>query len=136
MKSSRFMIGVAFALSVLLGSAIAQTGAVRVTVPFDFTIGKQAMAAGDYKVSVSGSLLEVARIDGPGTATVSTNLTGGGSNQNVSPRLVFHCYGNHRFLSMAWIGEVNQGHELYASPAELELARTTKQDEKVVLASR
>jgi len=130
------MIVVAFALFVLVASAVAQTGAMRVTVPFNFTVGKQTLPAGDYKVSISNSLLEVARIDGPGTASVMTNKTGGGPDDNASPRLVFHCYGTHRFLSIAWIGEMNQGHELYASSAELEYARTTKQDEKIVLASR
>jgi len=136
MKSSRLMISVAFALFVLVASAVAQTGAMRVTVPFNFTVGTQTLAAGDYKVSISGSLLQVTRADGPGVAIVSTNLTGGGPNENASPRLVFHCYGTHRFLSIAWIGEMNQGHELYASSAELEYARTTKQDQKIVLASR
>ena len=37
MKSSRFMVSATFALFVLLTSAFAQTGAIRVTVPFDFT---------------------------------------------------------------------------------------------------
>jgi len=136
MKSSRFMISVAFAAFVLLTSAFAQTGAVRVTVPFNFTVGQQTLAAGDYKVSINGSLLQVARIDGPGTASVMTNKTGGGPNDDSSPKLVFHRYGTRRFLSEAWIGEVNGGHELYATSAELEYARTTKQDKNIVLASR
>jgi len=136
MKSSRIMISVAFAWFVLLTSAFAQTGAVRLTVPFAFSVGNQTLATGDYKVSINGSLLQVARADGPGVAIVSTNLTGGGPNENVSPRLVFHCYGTHHFLSIAWIGEMNQGHELYASAAELEYARTTKQEQTIVLASR
>ena len=136
MKSSRLMISVAFAAFVLLTSAFAQTGAVRLTVPFDFTVGRQTLAAGDYRVAISGSLLQVARIDGPGVSTVSTNYTGGGPNQDLTPRLVFHCYGNRHFLSVAWIGEVNMGHELFASAAELEYARTTKQEQTTVLASR
>jgi len=137
MKSSRLMISVAFAMFVLVTSAFAQTGAIRVTVPFDFTVGRQTLAAGDYRVSVNGtSLLQVARADGPGVAIVSTNYTGGGPNQNLTPRLVFHCYGNRHFLSVAWVGEVNMGHELYASSAELEYARTTKQEQTIVLASR
>ena len=137
MKSSRVMIAVAFAAFVLLTSAFAQTGAIRVTVPFDFSVGKQTLAAGEYRVTINGtSLLNVARIDGPGVAIVSTNYTGGGPNQNLSPRLIFHTYGNRHFLSEAWIGEVNIGHELFASSAELEYARTTKQDQTIVLASR
>jgi len=137
MKSSRVMISVAFAFFVLLTSAFAQTGAIRVTVPFDFTVGHQTLAAGTYRVAINGtSLLNVARIDGPGVAIVSTNYIGGGPSQNLSPRLIFHSYGNRHFLSEAWIGEVNMGHELYASSAELEYARTTKQDQTIVLASR
>jgi hypothetical protein len=137
MKNTRFMVSATFALFVLLTSAFAQTGAIRVTVPFDFTVGRQTLAAGDYRVSVNGtSLLQVARIDGPGVANVSTNYTGGGPYQDLTPRLVFHCYGNRHFLSVAWIGEVNQGHELYASAAELEYARATKQEQTIVLASR
>jgi hypothetical protein len=136
MKGSRLAISVAFALLVLLTPVFAQTGAIRVSVPFDFTVGKQTLPAGNYRVGISGALLQVARIDEPGVATVSTNYTGGGPNQDLTPRLVFHCYGNRHFLSVAWIGEVNQGHELYVSAAELEYARTTKQVQTTVLASR
>jgi len=136
MKNTRFMVSVAFAALVLLTSAFAQTGAIRVTVPFDFTVGKQTLPTGNYRVAISGSQLQVARMDGPGVASVSTNYTGGGPNQDLTPRLVFHCYGNRHFLSVAWIGEVNMGHELFASAAELEYARTTKQEQTTVLAAR
>jgi hypothetical protein len=136
MKSSKLMIAVAFATFVLLTPAFAQTGAIRATVPFAFTVGKQSLPAGVYQVKINHDLLEVDRIDGNGTARVITNYSGGGANQDLTPRLVFHCYGSARFLAAAWIGETNQGHELYASSAELEYARTTKQDLKTVLASR
>jgi len=135
MKSSRLTISVVFALFVMVASSVAQTGAIRATILFDFTVGNQTLAAGDYKVSINGSLLQVARIDGLGTASVMTNYIRGGPNQNLTPRLVLHCYGNHRFLSTVWIGEGNQGHELSASPAEREYVRTTRDKPTVVLAS-
>lgn len=135
MRLSRFTISVAFALFGLLAPAFAQTGAIHVTIPFNFTVGVQTFPAGEYKVAINGSLLRVARIDGPGIATVLTNFTGGGPGQNAAPRLLFHRYGNRYFLSVAWIGEIEQGHDLFASPKELELARTTKLEQKVVLAS-
>lgn len=136
MKSSRLMTSVAFALFVLLTSAFAQTGAIRVTVPFDFTVGKQTLPAGEYSVTINRqALLKVVRIDGPGFASALTNYTGGGPNQNLTPRLVFNRYGNRNFLAEAWIiGDT--GHELSASAAELEYARTMKQDQTTVLASR
>jgi hypothetical protein len=126
------MISVAFAAFVLLTSAFAQTGAIRATIPFDFTVGKQTLAAGDYKVTMNGTVLNLTRMNGPGSAFVPTY--GYGYNKDVSPRLVFHRYGNRAFLSQAWIADT--GRELFASPNELEYARTTHQDQTTVLAAR
>jgi len=132
MKSSKLMIAIAFAVFTLVASAVAQTGAIRATIPFDFTVGKQTLAAGDYKVAMNGTELNLTRLDGPGFAFVPSY--GYGHNKDASPRLVFHRYGNRAFLAQAWI--VGTGRELFASPMELEYARTTKQEETTVLASR
>ena len=135
MKNSRLMISVAFTLFVLLTPALAQTGAVRVTVPFDFTVGKQTLAAGDYRVTINGpAMLRVARINSPDVTGVMTDSIRG--VENVSPRLIFHRYGDRYFLSEVWVGELNLGHQLFASGAELELARAAKQDQTTVLATR
>jgi len=75
--------------SVLVASAAAQTEAARATIPFAFTVDKRTLPAGDHRVSIDGSLLQVARIDGPGTASGMTTYTGGGPNQTANPRLVF-----------------------------------------------
>jgi hypothetical protein len=131
MKSSKLMIAIAFAVFALLNSAFAQTGAIRATIPFDFTVGKQTMAAGDYTVKMNGTVLNLTRMDGQGFAFAPTY--GYGYNKDASPRLVFHRYGKRAFLSQAWIA--NSGRELFASPMELEYARTTKQEETTVLAS-
>ena len=132
MKPSKLMISIAFAVFVLLTSAFAQTGNIRATIPFDFTVAKQTLAAGDYRVTMNGAVLTLTRMDGPGSAFVPTY--GYGYHKDVTPRLVFHRYGNRAFLSQAWIA--NSGRELFASPMELEYARTTKQAETTVLASR
>jgi hypothetical protein len=131
MKSSKLMIAIALAVFAMLTSAFAQTGAIRATIPFDFTVGKQTLAAGDYKVAMNGTVLNLTRMDGPGFAFVPTY--GYGHNKDASPRLVFHRYGNRAFLSQAWIADT--GRELFASPRELEYARTTKQEQTTVLAS-
>ena len=47
MKNSKLMIAIALAVFTLLASAFAQTGAIQATIPFDFVVGKQTMAAGD-----------------------------------------------------------------------------------------
>jgi len=132
MKSSKLTIAIAFAVFTLLASAFAQTGAIQATIPFDFVVGKQTMAAGDYKVAMNGTVLNLTRLDGPGFAFVPTY--GYGHDKDLTPRLVFHRYGNRAFLSQAWIG--HSGRELFATPRELEYARTMKQDQATVLASR
>lgn len=131
MKNVRITLAAVFAIFVLLTSAVAQTGAIKATIPFDFTIAKQTFAAGEYKVAVQGTMLQWVRLDGAGSAFVQYNLSA--HKKDVSPRLIFHRYGNRSFLSQAWI--TGAGHELFASPKEIEYARTDKQEEVVVLAS-
>ena len=136
MKNFKLLLSAVFAMFVALTPAFAQTGAIRVSVPFAFTVGKQTLPAGDYRVAAHGSALELIGLNAPGASNVLTNYTGGGPNENQTPRLVFHCYGIHRFLTQAWIGETAMGHELATSPAELELARSTPPDRTVILAAR
>ena len=121
---------------VVLTPAFAQTGAIRVSVPFAFTAGKRTMPAGDYRVTVNGSFLQLMNVDAKAVSNMMTNYTGGGPNENQAPRLVFHCYGSHRFLTEAWVGETALGHEFAQSSAERELARSTPADPTIILAAR
>jgi hypothetical protein len=116
MKPFKFSISVACALLVLLLSAPAQTTRrIRVGVPHDFTIGDQQLPAGDYRVNVFyDSIVQVARIGGAMVATAVTTPVSG-QKMDQSPRLVFHCYGTHCFLSEVWTGDASIGRELYAS---------------------
>jgi len=131
MKRSQLIVAMAFAISILMASAVAQTGAIKAKIPFDFTIAKQTLPAGEYKFAVEGTMLHVVRLDGIDSAYVKYNLSA--RDKDMSPRLIFHRYGNRNFLSQAWIAAA--GHELIASPGEIEYARTDKQEQVVVLAS-
>ena len=131
MKRSHLSIAIAFAVSILITSAVAQTGAIKANIPFDFTIAKQTLPAGEYKVAVEGTMLHIVQLDGTDSAYVKYNLSA--HNKDMSPRLIFHRYGNRSFLSQAWITE--SGHELLASPREIEYARTDKQEQVAVVAS-
>ncbi|HTT22277.1 MAG TPA: hypothetical protein VMG82_25340 [Candidatus Sulfotelmatobacter sp.] len=131
MKRSHLTIAIAFAIAVLMASAVAQTGAIKANIPFDFTIAKQTLPAGEYKVAVEGTMLHVVQLNGTDSAYVKYNLSA--REKDMSPRLVFHRYGNRSFLAQAWITAA--GHELIASPREIEYARTDKQEQVVVLAS-
>lgn len=134
MKTSKLMISVAAAFLVLLTPAWAQTWAVQANIPFEFTVGQQTLAAGEYRVSINGpAMLRVARVNGPEVAGVMTSPNRG--VENVSPSLIFHRYGKQYFLTEVRVGELNLGHQLFASPAELEIARTTKQESTTILAT-
>ncbi len=134
MKSSNLLILITLAFFVVITPAFAQTGFGRVTVPFDFTVGTQLLAAGDYRVTINGVQLKLRRTDGSAVATVHTVNTGGGPDQDVSARLVFNRYGDRHFLSQVWLGETNMGHQLFASAAEVEAARSTRQSGTVTVA--
>lgn len=130
MKSRRLRIAAAAAILVLIAPAFAQT-AVKATIPFDFTIEKQTMSAGEYKVAVLNTVLQLVRLDGPGSCFVQSYVAS--YEKDVVPRLVFHRYGTRSFLSQAWVADT--GHELFTSAREIEYARTEKQDKVIVLAS-
>jgi hypothetical protein len=134
MKNSKVTISIVVALFVLLTSAFAQNGTVQATIPFAFTVGKQTLPAGHYWVSINGPTLRVTRPGGHEYAMMITARIGGGVNDDERSRLVFHRYGDRRFLSQAWID--GGGHELFTSAAEVEYARSTKPEEAIILASR
>lgn len=134
MKNSKIMISVAFVAFALVTSAWAQTWAVKANIPFEFTVGQQTLSAGEYRVSINGpAMLRVARINGSEVAGVMTSSARG--EENVNPKLIFHRYGKQYFLAEVWVGEPNLGHQLFAAPAELEIARTTKQENATILAT-
>jgi hypothetical protein len=135
MKNTRLMVPAVFALLVLLTPAFAQSAGFRVQVPFQFAVGNHTLAAGEYRVTVmKPGMLQVQRVDGSGTAAVLTNYIGGGPSQDRSPRLIFHSYGDHHFLSQVWIDDVNAGHELFASASELRYTRAGHQGQTTLLA--
>ncbi len=131
MKRSRFMVAAAFAALLMVGSAVAQTGAIWASVPFDFVVGQKTLPAGDYRVSLHGSALLMYRLDGNGAAFAMYTPSAG--NKDVSPRLVFHRYGNLNFLAQAWINDT--GHDLHKTSREREYALTDQHKQVVVLAS-
>ena len=135
MKNARLTISAVLALFVLLTPAFAQSAGFRIQVPFEFAVGNHNLAAGEYKVTVmKPGMLQLERLDGRGTTAVMTTYTGGGPNQDLRPRLIFHSYGNHYFLSQVWIEDVNPGHELFAAAAELEYARAGHQGQTILVA--
>jgi hypothetical protein len=134
MKRSR-VLGIAAALFVVLTPALAQIRVVRANIPFDFTVGTKTMPSGEYLISLNGAgMLRVAQTNGAKVeGIIAAPVTG---SENNAPRLLFHRYGDHSFLAEVWVGEMSVSHRLYASPAELELAKAEKQGTTTILAEK
>jgi len=133
MKTSRVLAIVGF--FVLLTPAFAQTRIVKADVPFDFVVGTKTMPAGHYTFAMNGAgALRISQLNGPQVAGIVAAPVAG--SENATPRVLFHRYGNRAFLAEVWVGEMSISHRLYASPAELEYARTTKQETTTIVARK
>jgi|SRR5579859_5416730 len=82
------------------GSALAQDHAVKATVPFDFTVNGNTLPAGSYTIasdSTNAGTLSIRnrqeRVNAWALGMVNS------TNANKTGQLVFHKYGDQRFLS-------------------------------------
>ena len=117
------------ALSMLLlgGSALAQTVHVRLTVPFDFTVGNKILPAGDYELRSAGQpdnpgMLLICRMGGPVEMYVHASDLQSSSSANET-KLVFRHYGNIYFLSQLWTAGTRTGLEFPKTQAEISEAK-------------
>ena len=125
---------ITLAVLFLLVPLYAQIWAVHATVPFDFTADQQEFLSGKYCISTDGAAtVRLTRADSTHIAAVNTVLVRSASQ--ATPRVVFHTYGERHFLAEVWLGEPNLVRQVYASAAELELARTTKQEVTTIVAT-
>jgi len=121
MKKRATAIFSAIALIAILATAAstqAQSGTgMRITVPFDFVIGNQTYASGDYLVNTEGNpdLIKVQSKAGNASAFVSGVLIRQAWGDHPA-ELVFNRYGERYFLSKIWLGSL--GHQLSKSKLE------------------
>lgn len=137
MKKQMFTIAAALALTLIAaGQCSAQRSALRVNVPFAFTVGDKAMPAGEYRIAqlsqTQQSVQLIAWSDGHTSAVVMTSPVEPAGDAST-PRLTFHRYGSHYFLVQIWTDA--QGRQLFKSRGENELATTLSMQEVAVLAS-
>lgn len=106
--------------------ASAKSGSdLQAQVPFDFYVGDSLITAGDCRITAVNSDGAALRIDGRGgrqSALTMSSLKSGGVNSKVSPRLVFHKYGDQYFLAAVW-GADQDGRTLPESKRERNLRK-------------
>ena len=128
MKPTGYMVLAAVALVLMsLVPAYAQKIAATVTVPFAFTVDDVRMPAGEYLItSPSEKVISIQRVGG---AEVETTIINGNGpiRGDGSPKLVFHRYGSEYFVAAAYLPNQDHAHEFMASAAEIQVARSVKQ---------
>lgn len=96
-----------------------------VQVPFDFNLGDQAMAAGQYDVIIpsnTGGALWVLNHDGEPQRMILARAAERRGDKSIS-KLVFHRYGSTYFLAQAWMSGDSAGCEISKTKQERALER-------------
>ena len=110
-------------IALLLGAVSVYTQAenvpfIRVSVPFDFTVGNQTLPAGDYTISDSAVHAQTAiflqSTDGKHTAVVTTHQSYA-LDPSAKTQLIFQHSGGEYFLSQLWTLGSSSGREVQLS---------------------
>lgn len=121
------MLVVALALVTAVASANGQSQQARVTVPFDFVVGNQTLATGQYDVATINGAADCLSFRNTAIKDSATRLTVPLDGKSRTAKLVFHRYGQTYFLAEVWTGNADHGRQLLKSRQEMlmekELAR-------------
>ena len=113
-------------------STHAQTGGVRVRVPFGFEIANKHLPAGEYVLSSDHhqGWLHVYR--GNTVAVVQSNriVHDGGKGGKV----IFNCYQKLCFLSQLWLPDADRSREILISKSEKQAAKQGEPQQLALLA--
>jgi len=131
------MLTLLLALTAISVSAQSQRSKIT-NIPFDFIVGQQTLAAGEYTVEPNRRDFDkvwlVQSRDGR-TSTLFTTMLIRASEVQEKTKLVFHKYGDQYFLSQIWTPGDATGRELLAPRLERELAKNAGEGQTIVLAT-
>jgi hypothetical protein len=131
------LVGV-LSLVLAAGSAFAQSGDLRFTVPFNFIVSGSTMPAGDYMVSTMGGanqILVLRATNGSASTAINANHIEASKPCNTT-KLVFRHYGDRYFLAQVWKQGDDRGRQLPKSNLESEIARDFSRQGDVELVAR
>jgi hypothetical protein len=123
---------------VLAAPLAAQTTRLVANIPFEFVAGRTTLPAGGYELD-GGIIRGVVRIWSDEATTswlvLSHPLAAPLGGVRLSPRLVFHRYGNQYFLSEIWSGFGSSGRMIPPGNVERALSESAafRTPEKVVV---
>ena len=106
-------------VTLAVGSVYAQSDMhLKVNIPFEFSVGNEALPAGEYTVRhLFQGVLVIQNADRSTTKVFSS--IGARANKTLDESsLVFHRYEDEHFLSKIWTTGNDTGHEIFKSRAE------------------
>ena len=133
------MLGV-FATLALASGYAQMTTQMRVTIPFDFKVGRAVLPAGEYEIrsqAVNQNEVLFTRAGGPRAFLIGYSTQHSSATEKGT--VVFNRYGGTYFLQSIWPANGALGLGMTKSKAETELAKTasTRRPEQVIqIASR
>jgi hypothetical protein len=95
--------------------------AVILKAPFDFTLERETMPAGTYRILLEHGWLQIRSADGKTTSMVLT-LPVSGKTVEGNGQVLFNRYGGQYFLEQVWLPEMETGRQTLESGAEREMS--------------
>ena len=134
----KYLFALATSLALAIGAAAhAQTTHLKVTVPFEFTVGDTTLPAGEYDIQAKGpwggNVLSISNRKANASAFVISASYVDAKNSKRS-ELVFTRYGQQYFLSEVW-GANDLGRRMPISSRRVELAKGQPESEVVLMAA-
>jgi hypothetical protein len=118
-------------MTALVGAVLSFAGAlqaqyvphyVKVSVPFEFTVGNTLLPAGDYKFACTPSAVELRDARGQLVAS-AVHHSVQSADTPVPPKLVFTTDSGGHALRQIWPGSSNYGYELAPSNSAIIMAK-------------
>ena len=106
--------------------------AVIATVPFDFVVCNQKLAAGEYSVTVDQNTI-LLRSEGNGSAMFALTYAALAGKTSENAKLIFKRYNDRYFLWQIFPAGTPEGRELQSSRREREIAKGAGKPEIVSL---
>jgi hypothetical protein len=119
------------------GSANAQSDALKVNVPFNFTLNGAALPAGNYSFVFDSKVRDLLIIRDGANSVKARSLGERGSIGAGKPRtLIFHRYGGQYFLSEVRFNWGSNGVLLPETKLEREAGKVSREEDMAFIAGR
>ena len=87
------------------GAFAQQSQTLKAIIPFEFYAGDKLMPPGEYRVQpISADVVRLTHTDSFANALFFV-VGGPKETKDVSPRIIFHVYGDEKYLSELWWGQ-------------------------------